>query len=40
MEKTEVNDLELLLELGDEMYKCQDFESSKNLYLRIYNSKV
>ena len=36
MERTEVNDLELLEELGDEMFKCQNYEASKNLYKRIF----
>lgn len=36
MDKTEVNDSELLEELGDEMYKNSNFEASKSLFHRIF----
>jgi hypothetical protein len=39
MNSTEVNDLELLEELGDEMFKCANYEASKNLYKRIFLTK-
>ncbi|CAD8072535.1 unnamed protein product [Paramecium primaurelia] len=40
MEQTEVNDLDLLIELAEEMNKCQDFESCRQILMRVYNSKV
>jgi hypothetical protein len=40
MEQTEVNDLDLLLELAEKMHVCKDFESCRVILLRVYDSKV